>query len=662
MPVPGEFFERKYQIVRVLGTGGFASVFLARDAEVQRDVAIKILTPGGAGYTDQIASRFMREARVIASLQDAHTITMFEFGRTASGLLFMVFEYVSGEDLAAVLRQHGALDTSTVEHIVRQILSALAEAHQRGVLHRDIKPANVLVFPHLDDVWRVKLIDFGIAKPLISPGGRDFTQLTAEGTVVGTPRYMAPEQFYGDDLTPRADIYAVGLIAYEMLVGRPANEGSEADALRGALSMEPHRLPPFPEAPVLVRVIERMLERAPDARFATAAAVLSALDAPQEDRAPHTPSSVSMRRRTLRDEPVSEHPTAGIWGAAALGMGAVAILGAAFFLTRDDGPSEVRARAVQVPNALIKVAEPLRARLADVGNSSTTSADGGAPDLSRDPLAGGCGKPLRWRGTRTRDVPRAAEPRRFTLHVPRTYDPNVKHRVVMIFHNALTDGRSVIRSTEFDNLADREGLVLIALDALDSARPWYRTDDVELTHRVLDEATNLLCLDRSHVYALGHGGGGNYAVRLRCELPLSAIAISGTGDHVDTEICESEPTPFLRFYGTKDRHVPWKGGRGCFDPNEFRSAKEIERQWRARNRTSARGQTWTSDPGGTCTLWSGDAAVVSCRLDGGHDWPNGQVSLEIPGCAAPPPKFPMATTVWRFFDEHGRDLDQGAIE
>lgn len=138
---PGEVFRNRYLVQHMLGQGGFAAVFAAEDMTIGRRVAIKVLTSGSHHNS---AARFMREARVIASLTSPHTIRLFDFGKTESGTLYMVFEHVEGVDLRTMIARHGAQPPVVVQHVLQQLLSALAEAHTAGVLHRDIKPARWL--------------------------------------------------------------------------------------------------------------------------------------------------------------------------------------------------------------------------------------------------------------------------------------------------------------------------------------------------------------------------------------------------------------------------------------------------------------------------------------------------------------------------------------
>ncbi len=276
LPEPGQTFHSRYNVLRVLGRGGFATVFLASESASQRQVALKVLHPGPDGYPDEMRARFQREARIVANLRDPHSVTLYDFGEEAGGLLFMVFEYVPGRDLQQVVRENGPQEPRIVTHVVRQVLQGLREAHELDLLHRDIKPENIRVFRYLDDPWTVKLLDFGVARP-VEGGGED--RITAVGAIVGTPAFMAPEQIFGAELTPACDIYSLGLVAFELLTGRPAVSGhGHHEVMRAQVAREPKRLPPtLPIDPELRSIFERMIERQPEDRFQSAREVLEAL-------------------------------------------------------------------------------------------------------------------------------------------------------------------------------------------------------------------------------------------------------------------------------------------------------------------------------------------------------------------------------------------------
>lgn len=157
-------FQGRYQIRRVLGEGGSATVYHAVDTTSGRDVALKILEPGPNGYRADMAERFRREVRMLARLRNPHSVTMFDHGESDDGLFYLVFEYVPGRDLEELIFGTARLSEDVVRHILDQLLQALVEAHHEGLLHRDIKPANIRVFEYLGDPHHTVLIDFGIAR------------------------------------------------------------------------------------------------------------------------------------------------------------------------------------------------------------------------------------------------------------------------------------------------------------------------------------------------------------------------------------------------------------------------------------------------------------------------------------------------------------------
>lgn len=197
----------RYQLLQVIGKGGMGVVYLARDPILQRNVAIKVLAPHLTS-DETVVARFINEARIAASLQHPNIVTVYEAGQDGD-FVFIAMEYVNGQDLASLLRQRGKLHPDEAIAILKSIASALDYAHQKGVIHRDVKPSNVLV----SDDGVVKLMDFGIARVI---GGERHTKT---GVLVGTPEYMAPELWEGKDANKMVDLYALGVMAYEMLVG-----------------------------------------------------------------------------------------------------------------------------------------------------------------------------------------------------------------------------------------------------------------------------------------------------------------------------------------------------------------------------------------------------------------------------------------------------------
>ena len=250
----------EYEILGELGRGGMAIVYLAHEISLDRKVAIKVMLPAmltGAGMVE----RFKREARTAANLSHPNIIPIYTV-REVEGLTFCVIKLVEGTPLDAVMRELSQLPVPMVQGILAQVGGALGYAHRHGVIHRDIKPANILID---DEGWAV-VTDFGIAKVVSSTG------LTSTGMAIGTPTYMSPEQATADEVTGASDQYSLGVVAYEMLAGRPPFVGSSMVAL---MYSHNHDTPPsiklfrgdVPDQ--LCNAIMRMLRKAPDERFPT---------------------------------------------------------------------------------------------------------------------------------------------------------------------------------------------------------------------------------------------------------------------------------------------------------------------------------------------------------------------------------------------------------
>src|SRR5260221_644915 len=197
-----------YEILALLGRGGMATVYRARQLNIEREVAIKVMKPDLAEAEDFI-ERFRREARTIASLSQPHILKLFDYGQHDE-LIYLVMELLMGGSLARLISK-GPLPLESVSLILEQVASALDYAHKRGIIHRDMKPQNGL----LDTQGNAFLTDFGISKLLSQT-----TSLTQSGVAMGTPAYMSPEQWQGQVLDARSDIYALGIVLFEMLSGK----------------------------------------------------------------------------------------------------------------------------------------------------------------------------------------------------------------------------------------------------------------------------------------------------------------------------------------------------------------------------------------------------------------------------------------------------------
>jgi serine/threonine-protein kinase len=266
--VPGEQFGR-YRLGRLLGEGATGLVFSATTEEGER-VALKLLRPERAA--DSVAfARFVREARVADGIEPRHVVPILELGE-AGGLTYLAMPYYEGGSLAARLRERGPLGSDEAVELAAQLGRGLDELHKRGVLHRDVKPSNVL----LDGSWTAALSDFGLAL------ATDSTRHTGEGQILGTPHYIAPELIQGLEATEASDIYALGCVLFECLVGETPFSGRSAAAIGFAHLSEPapdlrERRPDLPAA--LAEALLATLEKDPGARPTSGTAVARMLHA-----------------------------------------------------------------------------------------------------------------------------------------------------------------------------------------------------------------------------------------------------------------------------------------------------------------------------------------------------------------------------------------------
>src|SRR6266545_1902952 len=263
-----------YEIVSFLAAGGMGEVYRARDTRLKRDVALKILPESVAADRARIA-RFQREAELLASFNHPYIANIYGV-EEERGTHAIVMELVDGETLAdKIAANSSGLPVVEALSIARQITEALQAAHEKGIVHRDLKPANVKIT--VDGT--VKVLDFGLAK--VSGDSAVTRQaLTRNGTLLGTPRYMAPEQLIGDPIDTRTDIYAAGLVLFEMLTGRlPFDASSTQARLEAMLKGETPSLPPTRARTPLNYIVRRALDRRPDGRYQTAAAMAADLRA-----------------------------------------------------------------------------------------------------------------------------------------------------------------------------------------------------------------------------------------------------------------------------------------------------------------------------------------------------------------------------------------------
>ena len=277
-PLIGTVLGERYRILSRLGAGGMGAVYRAEHSTLRRDVAVKVLLPE-MGSKDEFVRRFQREAESASRLAHLNIIAVTDFGRSPEGLLFLVMEYLDGEALSALIRR-GPIPLARAAGIFGQILDGLGHAHAAGIVHRDLKPDNIMLVEREGRPDVVKLLDFGIAKVTDPEDHRE--ALTQAGVIFGTPEYLSPEQALGETVDARADLYAAGVILYEMLTGRrPFESDDKVKIISMHLS---HSVPgietlklDFEVSRPVTELVMQSLEKQRDHRFLSAAAFRAAL-------------------------------------------------------------------------------------------------------------------------------------------------------------------------------------------------------------------------------------------------------------------------------------------------------------------------------------------------------------------------------------------------
>jgi len=270
----GRTLNNRYIVKRKIGEGGFGAVFEGMQVATERLVALKVLHPQSVSDATVVA-RFRREAEACSKLRSPHTVIIYDFDQTEDGVLYLAMELVNGQSLQEIQRAQGVIPAERCLRILDQVAEALGEAHAKGIVHRDMKPENIMV-EQRDGEDFVKVLDFGIAKIVSGDANKGAPALTAIGQTVGTLEFMSPEQLRGKTLDGRSDIYALGMVAYEMLTGQlPFRKSkSTTEVIQYHLQTPPpppSTLNPDADVPVQVdELVQRMCAKTRDERYASA--------------------------------------------------------------------------------------------------------------------------------------------------------------------------------------------------------------------------------------------------------------------------------------------------------------------------------------------------------------------------------------------------------
>ncbi|HYP98672.1 MAG TPA: serine/threonine-protein kinase [Polyangiaceae bacterium] len=434
----GQVIAEKYRITRLLGRGGMGEVYEARHVVVGRRFALKFLHEHLARGRDSL-SRFLREAQAAGALDSEHIAAVLDFDTAADGSPFLVMEYLAGESLAALLAREGPLPVPRAIAILVQVCSGLDVAHRAGIVHRDLKPDNLFVTRLPSGSEQIKILDFGIAK-LADPGSDG--AITSSGAILGTPYYMAPEQARGEKSVDfRADIHALGVIAYELLSGKKPHPGEGYNAILAHILTQPitplASLRPGLE-PSLVAVIERALASEPARRQSSIAELGKQLapfagsalssDRVHFDLRPASPSVVDASSQATMAATTSAHdgtfqsaigdvqlgsssrerPQRARWALIALGVAASGLL-----LTRALSRAPSTQNAVGASSSPVEPAVVAPATTASATTSAAASAPSSsiAPPPAQVPPAAVQSAKVAPRPKRSAPAPSAAEPR-----------------------------------------------------------------------------------------------------------------------------------------------------------------------------------------------------------------------------------------------------------
>lgn len=267
-PMLGRTIAEKYRIERLIGRGGMGAVYEGRHLLLERSVAIKVLHHNMTA-DERAAGRFIREAKASARIEHPNAVTIHDFGVLSDGSAYLIMEFIRGRSLRQILMQQNRIELKKAINIAIQVCNVVEIAHQQGIIHRDLKPENVMLKESADGEFLVKVVDFGLAKLVSGDGKESGANLTQTGEVLGTPHYMAPEYYEGETVDARADIYAIGVMLYEMLSGDAPFIGTVQSIIGGHLFKDPEPIFKYnPTVPPQINdVVQLALKKKKDERI-----------------------------------------------------------------------------------------------------------------------------------------------------------------------------------------------------------------------------------------------------------------------------------------------------------------------------------------------------------------------------------------------------------
>ena len=673
----------RYQLESPLGEGGYGAVWTATQLNVERLVAIKFLK--AQMFDDAAQRRFKREANALARLQHPGCVTLIDFGQSEHGA-YLVTEFLDGKELSDWL-QEGERPLVELLDVATQILKALQHAHEERIIHRDLKPANIIMTRSADGRPFVKVLDFGIA----SVAGSKRGDITKTGDVFGTPGYMSPEQLLGEeDVGPSADLYAFGVMLYQMLERKRLFDGDSA--IEMSMKHLTHPAPPLSPQypPALNQIVQRCLQKEAPNRFQSAEAALNALAQLEfsgsvmaaAGYAPPPGFSQPAFMQTPRHQPHTtihaQQPRDHRLTAVAVTLLGLVVIAAVVVVwtaqVRDaDGPVTV----VQAPSGVSltrEAASAAKSKIPTIPPSVDAGNRNEAPYIENDAgqrvgRSGGCdAEPFVERGVSEIQFGSSS----IFVFVPENYDHSRAHRAVMFIHDTNQKPTNMLRRTGMQDRAEADNVVVIMPFSENWEYPWTREPEHRYLAAVADEVAARVCLDYEQFAVFGHGSGGHGAYGDVCQFMPEAHAVIFSSWRLlnGNQPCYvgDKPIPTLMLSPTQDGRDPVKGGTGCYGGNPIMSLKEHNRRFVEALACDASSKQSTTIDDAVCTTWNCAVAFEICEIDGGRQLhgtkaqmlPDGheflQLGMQLTGggsnstkdCTTAPAKFNGVTHAWKF--------------